>query len=212
MSFLVEDLRARAGDFEVTLPHLEIQPGEIVCLMGKSGAGKSTLLEALAGFRSAQGSIRIDGKSLEGLPPERRRIALVFQRGSLFPHLSVENNVAFGLRMQGMAAQDREIRSKDWLVRLGIPELAARFPGEISEGQAQRVALARALAVGFPVLLMDEPFSALDEQTRGEIRPVVKRLIEESRASALLVTHQNEDILAIGGRLYRIEQGRCFPD
>ena len=154
------------GEFEASLDHLEIAPGTIACLMGRSGSGKSTLLNAIAGFIPAGGEIFLRQRPLHLLPPEKRCMALVFQRSALFPHLNVSGNVEFGLKLQGVPSEERARRSMAWLDRLGMSELGSRRVSEISEGQAQRIALARALAPGFPVLLLDEPFSALDVQTR----------------------------------------------
>jgi ABC-type Fe3+/spermidine/putrescine transport system ATPase subunit len=138
-------------------------------------------------------------------------MALVFQRGALFPHLTVAGNIEFGLRLQGMPAEERARRSTAWLERLGMSELALRRVSDISEGQAQRVALARALAPGFPVLLLDEPFSALDVQTRHELRPLVKKLVEEQGVSALLVTHDPEDASVLASQVLDIDKGRVTP-
>lgn len=185
MSLLVQNLHARVGEFEAFLDHLEITPGTIACLMGRSGSGKSTLLNAIAGFIPSEGEIFLGQVPLHTLP-EKRRMALVFQRSALFPHLTVLGNIEFGLRLQGVAAEERTRSAIAWLARLGLPEIAARRISAISEGQAQRVALARALAPGFPVLLLDEPFSALDVQTRNELRPLLKKLVQEQGVSALL--------------------------
>jgi ABC-type sulfate/molybdate transport systems ATPase subunit len=176
--------------------------------MGPSGAGKTTLLQALAGFFPSEGSIRLGDRDLHPLPPERRRIALVFQRASLFPRLRAWENVAFGLRMQGVSRGEQRRRAEEWLERVEIRELSDRLPHQLSEGQAQRVALARALAPGFPVLLLDEPFSALDPPVRRALREVLGRLVRESSIAALFVTHHPEDALGLCENISFLENGR----
>ncbi len=177
--------------------------------MGKSGSGKSTLLNAVAGFLPVQqGKILFGEKDLTPLPPEKRRIAQLFQRPALFPHLNVIQNVEFAPRLQGVAKAPRREAAQKWLERLGISELAEREIAQISEGQAQRVALARALAAGFPLLGLDEPFSALDVVTRESLRMLVRKLVTESQISALMVTHHPEDAVAIADRIVVLESGK----
>lgn len=206
----IRDLRVRVGNFEAVLPALDIAKGELVCLVGRSGSGKTTLLNAIAGFLpAASGTISLNDRDLTALPPEKRGMALVFQRPALFPHLSVLQNVEFGLRCQGMGAE-RSQRAAQWLGRLGIGDLAARRPSEVSEGQGQRVSIARALAVGFSGLLLDEPFSALDVGTRRELRDVLRREISEGGIAALMVTHHPDDALAIADRIVVLQAGRVI--
>lgn len=206
---IVERLAAVSGGFAIHIDRIEVRPGELVCVMGKSGAGKTTLLDAIAGFLPLKsGSIRLRGSEMTALAPEKRGLARVFQRGALFPHLSARANVEFALRARGVPAEERSRRAREWLARLGIAELEARFPHEISGGEAQRVALARALIAGFPALLLDEPFSALDPGTRAQLRHVVRSLVTETGVAALLVTHDVDDAAAMADRVLVLRAGR----
>ncbi len=206
----LENLVVRRGSFTAQWEALTIAPGTIAALTGASGSGKTTLLEAIAGFVPSTGVVRVNGEDVSAWPPERRRVGLVFQRSSLFPHWNVEDNVAFGLRIQGMGKGDRRRIAAEWLARVGLDGFGSRRISQLSEGQAQRVALARAFATGFPVLLLDEPFSALDATTRGELRERLKGLVRETGLAALLVSHHPEDVAALADRAYRQENGRCF--
>jgi ABC-type Fe3+/spermidine/putrescine transport system ATPase subunit len=209
VSLKIEDLRVAAGSFSTLVESLEIRSGELCVLLGKSGSGKTTFLHGLSGFLPLQsGRIAISGKPVENLPPEKRRMALVFQRATLFPFLDVKDNIAFSLRWQKLATAERMKRVDMWLERLEITDLARRRPHQLSEGQAQRVALARALITGFPVLLLDEPFSSVDLSTRVQLRSVVKALVQESKVAALMVTHHPDDALAIADSLVIMEEGR----
>jgi putative spermidine/putrescine transport system ATP-binding protein len=206
-----EYLRARVGGFEVTVPRLDVGPGQICCLIGKSGSGKTTLLNAVAGFIDLlQGTVSLNGADLTPLAPEKRRMAMVFQKGALFPHLTVAGNVEYGLAIQRVPKAERRQRALAWLERLEIGELHARYPNEISVGQAQRVGLARALAVNFPVLLLDEPFSALDPGTRGVVRKCVRDVVNETKACAVLVTHSVEDIRELGDQAICLSAGKVM--
>lgn len=207
----VSNLTAVVGSFVLNIPSLEIGAGKIVAVMGESGSGKSTLLNCLAGFLPIRsGSVVVGDKELTGLPPEKRKMALVFQRPSLFPHLNVRENVEFALRLQGVP--ERASRARTWLRRLNIGELEERRYDEISEGQAQRVSLARALASEFPVLLLDEPFSALDEKTRLDLRKTLREIVTESGVAALLVTHHPEDARAIADQIITLDRGGIVQD
>ena len=206
----IESLVVELGKFRLEIPSFTSNPGEVVSWRGPSGSGKSTLLNAVAGFLPlTSGSITLEGRRIDSLPPEKRRIALVFQRAALFPHLDVRENVEFGLRLQGIAAVERASRALEWLERFEIRELAARRPGEISEGQAQRVALARALAPGFSTLLLDEPFSALDPDLRVRLREIVREITHEKKLVTWMVTHHAEDAEAISDSIIFLESGRA---
>jgi len=213
MSLRLENLKVVVGAFTLQIPQFESAPGEIICWRGPSGSGKSTLLNAVAGFLPVQsGKIERAGKRIESLPPERRQMALVFQRAALFPHWNVRENVEFGLKVQGMAADERKRKALKWLKRFEVQELSERKPGEISEGQAQRVALARALAPGFSTLLLDEPFSALDPELRVRLRDTVKEITVEKKLVTWMVTHHAEDAAAIATRTIYLESGRVRPE
>jgi len=206
---LLKNLRLQRGGFEVRVDSLTLAPGTITGVLGASGSGKSSLLEALAGFVPLQaGEIWVQGQRIDGLVPERRRVALMFQRGSLFPHLNLEQNVAFGLAIGGMPVGERMALARGWLEKVGLGGMGARRASEVSEGQAQRVALARALAVQFPVLLLDEPFSALDENTKQALRPLVRELVSQENVSAILVSHDPQDIAAMASQVLVQSEGQ----
>ncbi len=207
----IEYLRVRNGTFEVTVPRLDVNPGQIVSLVGRSGSGKTTLLNAVAGFLTPlQGTVNFAGVDLTPLPPERRRMAMVFQKGALFPHLTVSQNVEYGLAIQRIAKPERQRQARDWLGKLDIEALHARYPDEISVGQAQRVGMARALAVRFPVLLLDEPFSALDPATRGALRRRLRELVTEAKVCALLVSHFIEDLQELADHAVCLSDGKVM--
>ncbi|MFJ1702837.1 ABC transporter ATP-binding protein [Kitasatospora sp. NPDC088346] len=194
---------------------LTAAPGEVVALLGPNGAGKSTALRALAGLLPlTAGHLRLDGAVLEdpaaGLhtPAEERPVGVVFQDYLLFPHLSALDNVAFGLRCQGLRKAAARAAARPWLERMGLAEHAAARPGNLSGGQAQRVALARALAVRPRLLLLDEPLAALDARTRLDVRAQLRRHLAEFDAVAVLVTHDPLDAMVLADRLVVIEDGR----
>ena len=189
----------------------ELENGEILVLVGPSGCGKTTTLRLIAGLEHPDsGLIRLNGHLLtsetEFVPPERRGIGMVFQDHALFPHLTVFENVAFGLRGRKQA----EIRStvSEMLQLVGMETLASRYPHELSGGERQRVALVRALAPQPALLLLDEPFSSLDADLRGEVREQVRSILKSIRASVIFVTHDQEEALFMGDRLAVLHRGR----
>ncbi len=189
---------------------LELAEGELVSVLGPSGCGKTTLLRCLAGFEQPDaGSIVVAGQTVAGpgvwLPPEHRRIGMVFQDYALFPHLSVRDNVAFGLARRG--AEEREAATRSTLELVGLQHKAASYPHELSGGERQRVALARALAPEPAVVLLDEPFSSLDATLRADLRREVVLILREADATALLVTHDQEEALTLGDRLAVMRDG-----
>jgi iron(III) transport system ATP-binding protein len=187
--------------------NLTVGEGELLALLGPSGCGKTTTLRIIGGFERADaGTIRLRGQDLTDLPPERRGIGFVFQDYALFPHLSVLDNVAFGLR--GMKRVESAARARQMLALVGLSGLEARRPHELSGGQQQRVALARTLAVAPPLVLLDEPFSNLDAAMRIETRQEVRRLLKETGSAAILVTHDQEEALALADRIAVMEGGR----
>ena len=207
-------VRVVRGDLVVDVD-LAVGPGEVVALLGPNGAGKTTLLRAIAGLeRLAAGSVTLDGVVLEDaatgvrVAPERRPVAMVFQDGRLFPHLSAADNVAFGLRTRGVARRQARARALEWLDRVGLPDRAGARPGALSGGQAQRVALARALAVEPRVLLLDEPLAALDATSRVEMRRELRRHLASFPGVRLLVTHDPLEAMAVADRLVVVEDGR----
>ena len=178
---------------------LDVAPGEFVVLLGPSGCGKSTLLYLLAGLEQpTSGGIWAEGAPVEGPSPER---ALIFQETSLFPWLTVGQNVAFGLSLRGDSKADQRRIAHDALQRVGLAEAAGKRPGELSGGMRQRVAVARALAMRPKVLLMDEPFAALDVQTRSRMQDFLLDVWRDSRASVLFVTHHIDEAIALADRV-----------
>ncbi|MBL8304316.1 MAG: ABC transporter ATP-binding protein [Ideonella sp.] len=178
---------------------LDVAAGEFVVLLGPSGCGKSSLLYMLAGLEQpTAGELLCDGQPVTGPAPER---SMIFQEASLYPWLTVVDNVAFGLQMRGMPAAERGERARQLLRQVGLGDLGARRPHELSGGMRQRVALARALAMQPQVLLMDEPFAALDVQTRARMQHHLLDVWRASSASVLLVTHSIDEALALADRI-----------
>jgi ABC-type Fe3+/spermidine/putrescine transport system ATPase subunit len=181
---------------------LEIPQGERLALLGPSGCGKSTTLQLIAGLLAPDsGQIVLDGRSLNGLPPERRDLALVLQKGLLFPHLSVGENVAFGLRVRGVSRVEREAQALAMLAQVQLEGFANRRPAELSGGQAQRVALARSLVIRPKLLLLDEPLSALDANLRGDMQDLILRLQEATGVTLLIVTHDQQEAVVMSHRI-----------
>jgi NitT/TauT family transport system ATP-binding protein len=178
---------------------LAIERGQLVCLIGPSGCGKSTLLDALAGFvRPTAGELVVDGRPITAPGPDR---GMVFQEYALFPWMTVAENVAFGLEIKGLAAPEIRRQVSALLARFGLEEFQARFPKDLSGGMRQRVAIARVLALDPPILLMDEPFGALDALTRRDLQDELLRLWAELRKTIVFVTHSLEEALYLADRV-----------
>lgn len=214
-SELAVELRAVEADFgaEPVLRgvDLDVAEGEVVALLGPSGCGKTTLLRTIAGFvEPAVGTVRLAGEAVAGpgiwVPPEHRHVGLVPQEGALFPHLDVGRNVAFGLNR--LTRRGREARVEECLELVGLAGSAERRPGELSGGQQQRVALARAMAPEPAVVLLDEPFSALDAALRSQVREDVREVLSAAGATAVLVTHDQEEALSFAERVGVMRDGR----
>jgi iron(III) transport system ATP-binding protein len=193
---------------EVTL---ELDRGELVAVLGPSGCGKTTLLRTIAGFeRPDAGSVVVADQVVAGpgrfVPPERRRIGMVFQDYALFPHLTVRSNVAFGLAAK--PRDERERLTRRTLELVGLQHKADRYPHELSGGERQRVALARAMAPEPALVLLDEPFSSLDASLRAGLRREVELILRDAEATALLVTHDQEEALSLADRLAVMREGR----
>ncbi|WP_027054335.1 ABC transporter ATP-binding protein [Mesorhizobium erdmanii] len=188
---------------------IDVPKGEFLTFLGPSGSGKSTTLYAIAGFQDpSSGDVLLEGKSLLSVPSHKRNIGMVFQRYTLFPHLSVAENVAFPLRVR--RRPDGEVRRKvaDMLALVRLENFADRQPGALSGGQQQRVALARALAYDPPILLMDEPLSALDKKLRQDIQTEIRRIHRETGVTILYVTHDQEEALHLSDRIALFREGR----
>ena len=190
---------------------LALRTGELTCLLGASGCGKTTVLRAIAGFeRVSAGNIFIARQQVAGdglhLPPEKRQTGMVFQEYALFPHLTAEENIAFGLRRQPRDAQSERVNALLKMVELG--NHARHYPHQLSGGQQQRVALARALAPRPKILLLDEPFSSLDSRTRERIGVEVRDILREAGQTALMVTHSEAEAQMMGGHIGQVHQGQ----
>jgi spermidine/putrescine ABC transporter ATP-binding subunit len=188
---------------------LVVQPGELVALLGPSGCGKTTTLRIVAGFeRPDSGRVRIQGDDVTDTPPYRRDTGMVFQHYALFPHMTVSENIAFGLRMRGIDRSETETRVREALALVSLSGLERRYPRQLSGGQQQRVALARALVIRPRLLLLDEPLSSLDAKLRQEMRLEVRAIQRRVGITALFVTHDQEEALSLADRLAVIDHGR----
>ncbi|WP_295032883.1 ABC transporter ATP-binding protein [uncultured Microbacterium sp.] len=188
---------------------LDIAPGEFVSLLGPSGCGKTTLLRVLAGLESADsGAVLLGGKDVSGVPTNKRDLGMVFQSYSLFPHLRVVDNTAFGLRRRKVPTAEARRRALDALALVGLEAHADKFPHQLSGGQQQRVALARALVTEPRVLLLDEPLSALDAKVRVQLRDEIRRLQLRLGITTVFVTHDQEEALSVSDRIAVMDAGR----
>ncbi len=183
--------------------------GKITTILGPSGSGKSTALALIAGLKEPDGgAVFLDDRDITGVPAERRDFGMVFQNYSLFPHLTVQKNVEFGLRVRGVGKADRSARARETLALMRIEHLADRRITEISGGEQQRVAMARALAIRPALLLMDEPLSALDAKLREELRTELIRLLGELAITTIYVTHDQSEAMSLGHEMIIVNEGR----
>jgi multiple sugar transport system ATP-binding protein len=205
----VENVTKRFGNFvAVNDVSLTIEDQEFVVLLGPSGCGKTTLLRAIAGLGMAdEGRISIGGRDVTYLPPRDRKISMVFQSYAIFPHMTVYDNIAFGLKMNKFQRPEIDRRVRQAAELLHIEEMLDRYPSAMSGGQRQRVAVARAIAMQSEVLLMDEPLSNLDALLRLEMRAELKRLLQEIKATTIYVTHDQIEALSMGDRIAVIRSG-----
>jgi putative spermidine/putrescine transport system ATP-binding protein len=188
---------------------LEVRNGELISLLGPSGCGKSTLLRIIAGFvRQTAGRVIIADVVIDDLPAERREVGIVFQNYALFPHMTVANNVAYGLAVRGISAQARRQQVLNILKTVQMEQFAARYPRELSGGQQQRVALARALVLQPKLLLLDEPFAALDKNLRLDMQIEIKRLQRQFGLTTIMVTHDQSEAMSISDRIAVMNRGR----
>ncbi len=188
---------------------LDVRAGELVALLGPSGCGKTTLLRVIAGFlRPTDGRVLVDGEPIGDLPPHRRGVGIVFQNYALFPHMTVADNVAYGLEAHGLPRGRVSARVGEMLALVRMESFADRWPRELSGGQQQRIALARALAVEPKILLLDEPFGALDKNLRLDMQIEIKRLQRRYGITSILVTHDQEEALSIADRIAVLNRGR----
>jgi sulfate/thiosulfate transport system ATP-binding protein len=210
MSILVRNATRRFGDFTALDDvSVEIPSGSLTALLGPSGSGKSTLLRVVAGLeRLDAGSIEIDGRDATDLPPQRRGVGFVFQHYAAFKHMTVRENVAFGLKVARRPRAEIKARVTELLELVQLPGLADRYPAQLSGGQRQRMALARSLAVQPSVLLLDEPFGALDARVRQELRAWLRRLHDEVHVTTVFVTHDQEEAMEVADRIVVMNAGR----
>jgi spermidine/putrescine ABC transporter ATP-binding subunit len=211
MSCVVFERVVRSYGATVALEHfdIELREGEFLALLGPSGCGKTTALRLLAGFiRPTSGRILMDGAELTHVPPERRDIGMVFQEYALFPHMTVLENVAFGLRERRQRSAAVLARARELLQLVRLPELEGRYPTELSGGQQQRVALARAVAFGPRLLLMDEPLGALDLKLREAMQIEIKRIQRTLGITTLYVTHDQGEAISMADRIAVMNRGR----
>ena len=186
-----------------------IRKGELVTLLGPSGCGKSTLLRCIAGLTGVNGGqILLDGEDLVPVAPQKRGIGMVFQSYALFPNMTVQQNVAFGLRMQKVKGSEAEQRVKEVLELVELNDFAGRYPQQLSGGQCQRVALARSLVTRPRLLLLDEPLSALDARIRKHLREQIRAIQRELGLTTIFVTHDQEEALTMSDRIFLMNQGR----
>lgn len=189
--------------------NLEIEDGDLVCLLGPSGCGKSTTLSIIAGLKQAtEGSIYFDEENVGGLEAEERDIGMVFQDYALYPHMTVQENIAFPLKMQGWKKKDRIEKVKEAAKMLQIEEYLKRKPGKLSGGQQQRVAIARAIVKNPKILLLDEPLSNLDARLRIELRDEIRRVQKQLGITTIFVTHDQEEALSISDKILLMEKGK----
>jgi sulfate transport system ATP-binding protein len=210
MSIVATGITKRFGDF-VALDEvdLEVRSGHLTALLGPSGGGKSTLLRIIGGLEQPDaGSVRIDGVEATGVPAQRRNVGFVFQHYAAFKHLSVYRNVAFGLEIRKRPKAEIGKRVQELLELVHLDQFGDRLPAQLSGGQRQRMALARALAVEPKVLLLDEPFGALDTAVRKELRDWLRRLHDEVHVTTVFVTHDQEEALEVADELVVINHGR----
>jgi putative spermidine/putrescine transport system ATP-binding protein len=188
---------------------LDVRKGEMLTLLGPSGSGKTTLLKVIAGFEIPdEGEVFLAGRNVTLAPPARRDVGMVFQNYALFPHMTVAQNIAFPLEMRKIPRVERERRVADALALVDLPTYGARLPRELSGGQQQRVALARAVVFGPSLLLLDEPFGALDRKLREQMQLEVRRLQRRLELTAVFVTHDQEEALILSDRIAVMEAGR----
>lgn len=214
MSIVIEHLRKRFGSVAaVDDVSLTVEEGSLTALLGPSGSGKTTVLRAIAGLELPdRGRIWLGGEEVSALPARKRHVGFVFQHYALFKHMKVADNIAFPLKVRGWGKRERQERVAELLALLRLGGLEQRYPAQLSGGQRQRVAFARALAPRPKVLLLDEPFSALDARVREELREGLRGLHDELRVTSLFVTHDQPEALELGDRVVVMNQGRIAQE
>jgi len=205
---ILEDVTYNVEDFSIRNISLKIEKNEYFVLLGPTGSGKTLLLELIAGFHVPDsGRIILNGVDVTFMPPEERRVGFVYQDYSLFPHMTVEENISFGLKTHGFPREKIEERVKEMMSLMGISHLAGRYPADLSGGEQQRVSLARALAVNPEILLLDEPLSALDPETQNILIEELKKIHQTQNTTILHVTHNQTEALLLADRIGLIMNG-----
>ncbi|HET9795762.1 MAG TPA: ABC transporter ATP-binding protein, partial [Thermoanaerobaculia bacterium] len=212
MSIVLDGLTKRFGTQPVVdRLTLELRDGELFVLLGSSGSGKSTVLRLIAGLLPPDaGRIVLHDRDVTGLPPQQRGVGFVFQNFSIFRHMTAAKNIEFGLRIRGVRSADRARRREELLDLVGLGGLGGRYAHQLSGGQLQRVALARALAYEPAVLLLDEPFGALDAKIRSQLRRSLREVQQQLSVTTILVTHDQEEAFEVGDRIGVLERGRLL--
>ena len=207
---IIDAVTQRYGSFlAVDNVTLDIKAGELIALLGPSGCGKTTLLRIIAGFIvQSEGHVVIGDTMVDELPPNRREVGIVFQNYALFPHMTIADNIAYGLAARGISRDEQKARVTEMLSLIRLTHIADRYPKQLSGGQQQRVALARALAVKPNILLLDEPFAALDKNLRLDMQIEIKRIQRLAGTTTVLVTHDQEEALSMADRVAVLNQGR----
>ena len=210
MSIEIRNVTKRFGDFTaVDDVSLEVATGSLTALLGPSGSGKSTLLRVVAGLEQAEsGELLLSGEDATGLAPQKRGVGFVFQHYAAFKHMTVRDNVAFGLKIRKLPKAEIAARVDELLSLVGLQAYGTRYPAQLSGGQRQRMALARALAPEPRVLLLDEPFGALDARVRAELRDWLRRLHDEVHVTTVFVTHDQEEAMEVADRVAVLHDGR----
>src|SRR3954469_20707113 len=214
MSIKVQGVNKKFGDF-VALEDISVNlpTGHLTALLGPSGGGKSTLLRIIAGLETADtGTVTIEGKEATHLPPQKRNVGFVFQHYAAFKHMTVARNVAFGLEIRKRPKDEIRRRVDELLELVHLSQFADRRPGQLSGGQGQRMALARALAVEPSVLLLDEPFGALDAKVRKELREWLRRLHDEVHVTTVFVTHDQEEAMDVADTIVVLADGKVVQE
>lgn len=205
----LEDIEFKQADFRLDIPSLEAKPGEFLTLLGPSGCGKTTTLRIMAGFEKPdKGKIYFDDTVMNDVPPYERNIGIVFQDYALFPHMTVYDNISFGLKLRKLSKEEIKRRVSWALELVGLKGFEDRYPEQLSGGQQQRVALARALVIEPQLLLLDEPLSNLDAKIRERLRGEIKRIQKELGITTIYVTHDQEEAMAISDRIAVMSVGK----
>jgi putative spermidine/putrescine transport system ATP-binding protein len=211
MKYLVLDnvtFHYQKGEYVLKNLNLSVDKGEILALLGESGSGKTTLLKIIAGFlKPKEGRVVIDGKDVTNLPPNKRNIGIVFQNYALFPHMSVLDNIIYGLKVRRTPREEAIRRAKELIDLLNLSGLENKRPSQLSGGQQQRVAIARALIIEPKILLMDEPMSNIDPKLRSKLRAEIKKILKKLNITTVYVTHDQEDAFEIGDRIAILHKG-----